>query len=350
MKDIKIGNKIIGSHKPCFIIAELSANHLHDYDIAVKTIHKMKEAGADCVKLQTANPESITLDCNKTDFIIGGGTTWDGRTLFDLYKETNTPWEWHEPLKKLIEDLGMIFFSSPFDFQAVDFLESLNVPAYKIASFEITDIPLIKYAASKHKPMIISTGIATLEDIKDAINACLVMGNDEIVLLKCTSSYPTPLDEVNLNVIPTIRNEFNCHVGLSDHTLSFAVPLGALTLDARIIEKHFILDRRLGGPDATFSFQTEEFKRMVESVRDLEQAFGKSEIQISEKVEKSRQFARSLYVVQNMIRGEKFTEHNFRSIRPGYGLKPKYFDDIIGKTAKNNIERGTRLSWDLISE
>ncbi|MCK9412232.1 MAG: pseudaminic acid synthase [Prolixibacteraceae bacterium] len=350
MRDIKLGNNLVGMDKPCFIIAELSANHLHDYDIAVKTIQKMKEAGADCVKLQTARPESITLDCTKPDFIVGGGTAWDGRALFDLYKETNTPWDWHEPLKRLVEDLGMVFFSSPFDFEAIDFLEKLNVPAFKIASFEITDIPLIKYAASKHKPMIISTGIATLDDIKDAVHACLSEGNDQIVLLKCTSAYPTPLAEVNLNMIPTIRNEFNCHVGLSDHTLCTSVPLGAVALGAKVIEKHFILDRMLGGPDAAFSLQPEEFKSMVNSVRDLEQALGKSEIAISEKVELSRQFARSLYVVQDVKKGEVFTDQNFRSIRPGYGIKPKYYYDIVGKTARANIERGTRLTWDLISE
>jgi pseudaminic acid synthase len=349
MKDIKIGDFTVGDNRPCFIIAELSANHLHDFELAVKTIHKMKESGADCVKLQTAKPDSITIDCNKTDFIISGGTAWDGRTLFDLYKEANTPWEWHKPLKELIESLGMCFFSSPFDFQAVDFLEDLNVPAYKIASFEITDIPLIKYAAAKGKPIIISTGIAAIEDIRDAVAACLSVGNDQIILLKCTSAYPTPIEEVHLNMIPTISHTFNCQVGISDHTLGSLVPIGAVALGAKIIEKHFILDRAMGGPDSGFSSQPEEFKQMVDSIRNLESALGESKIFISNKMEKGRIFSRSLYVVQDIKRGETFTEKNIRSIRPGYGIRPIYFDEIIGKTAKTEIERGTRLSWDLIN-
>ena len=350
MKDILIGKHIIGLSKPCFLIAELSANHLHDFNLAVETIHKMKEAGADCVKLQTAKPDSITIDSNKSDFVIEGGTAWDGRTLYDLYKETNTPWEWHEPLKKIIEDLGMVFFSSPFDMKAVDFLETLEVPAYKIASFEITDIPLIKYAASKGKPMIMSTGIANIEDINDAIEACISSGNNQIILLKCTSAYPTPFEEVHLNSIPTIRNQFNCHIGLSDHTLGNIVPLGAVALGAKIIEKHFILKRSLGGPDAAFSLEPDEFKQMVNQIRDLENALGKSEIFVSKKVEKSRQFARSLYVVEDIKEGEVFTVKNIRSIRPGYGLKPKYLYEVIGKKAKIDVEKGTRLSWDLIIE
>lgn len=348
MKEIKIGNHIINEENPCFIIAELSANHLNDFELAKKTIHKMKESGADCVKLQTSKPSSITIDCNKQDFIVSGGTAWDGRTLHNLYQETYTPWEWHKPIQKLVEELGMIFFSSPFDKEAVDFLEDLNVPAYKIASFEITDIPLIKYAASKGKPMIISTGIAEDEDIKEAIDACYSEGNDQVILLKCTSSYPTPIEEVNLNMIKTIREKYKCHVGLSDHTLGSIVPIGAVALGARIIEKHFILDRNLGGPDSGFSLEPEEFGAMVASVRKVQKSLGKSDIYLSEKNKKSRSFARSLYVVQDITKGEVFTEKNVRSIRPGFGLHPKHLPDILGKVAKYDIEKGTRFSFNLI--
>lgn len=347
MKTIKIGNRSIGEGYPAFIIAELSCNHLQNFDLAVKTIHEMKAAGADCIKLQTVKPASITIDSQKKDFMIEGGTLWDGKSLFELYSQTFTPWEWHAPLKKITEDLGMIFFSSPFDNEAVDFLEELGVPAYKIASFEITDIPLIKHAASKQKPIIISTGIAREEDIIDAVEACKSVGNEQIVLLKCTSAYPTPLNEINLNAIPTIRNKFNCLVGLSDHTLGELVALGSVALGGVVIEKHFILDRKMGGPDAEFSMEPTEFKSMVDNVRKMEMAMGNSEIVLSPKVEKSRQFSRSLYVVEDVKVGDEFTANNIRSIRPGFGLKPKFLTDVIGKKATQNIERGTPLSVDM---
>lgn len=348
MNSLKIAERTVGINSPTFIIAELSANHLHNFDLAVKTIEAMKEAGADSVKLQTALPDSITINSNKEDFIVSGGTSWDGRTLYDLYSETNTPWEWHGPLKKVIEDLGMIFFSSPFDNKAVDFLEKLNVPAYKIASFEITDIPLIRHTASKGKPIIMSTGIAYEENIQDAIDACKSVNNHQIILLKCTSAYPTPFDEVNLRVIPELQKKFNCIVGLSDHTLGSLVPLGATALGAKVIEKHFILDRKLGGPDSEFSMEPNEFAQMVKDVRILETALGTNEIYISKKVEKSRQFARSLYVVEDIKMGELFTEMNVRSIRPGHGLPPKYLSEVLGKKSKQAIEKGTPLNWDLI--
>jgi pseudaminic acid synthase len=349
MKEIRIGKFLVGDNSRVLIVAELSANHLQNFELAVKTIKAMKEAGTDCVKIQTAQPDSLTIDSKKADFVIKGGTLWDGKTLFELYKEVYTPWEWHEPIKKLVEDLGMEFFSSPFDEKAIDLLASLNVPAYKIASFEITDIQLIKYAAAKGKPMIISTGIAEEDDIKDAIKACHDVGNDKIVLLKCTSAYPTPFEEVNLNMIPTLRNLFSCHVGLSDHTLGSTVPLGAIALGAKVIEKHFILDRKLGGPDSGFSMEPAEFKAMVDSVRNLEKALGKPEIQISDKSKKSRDFARSLYVVKDIKKGEELTTENVRSIRPGFGMKPKFLLSIIGKKASKDIERGTALSENLIS-
>jgi pseudaminic acid synthase len=348
MNDVRIGKFNITESSKTFIIAELSANHLHDYELAIKTIHAMKEAGADCVKIQTVKPGSITIDSNKPDFIVKGGTLWDGKTLFELYKEAYTPWEWHQPIKKLVEDLDMEFFSSPFDTEAVDFLETLNVTAYKIASFEITDVPLIQYAASKGKPMIISTGIAEESDIEDAVEACHAVGNTDIILLKCTSAYPTPFEEVNLNMIPTIRNKFKCHVGLSDHTFGSTVPMGAVALGAKVIEKHFILDRKLGGPDAGFSMEPAEFKAMVDSVRELEKAMGKQEIQISDTIRKSRDFSRSLYIVEDIKKGEMFTKENLKSIRPGFGMKPKYLNSIIGKKANKNIERGTAMTQDLI--
>lgn len=347
MKTIDIGGKKIAKGKPSFIIAELSCNHLQNFDLAVKTIHEMKKAGADCVKLQTLTPGSITLDSRKKDFMIEGGTLWDGKSLFELYAEIYTPWEWHEPLKKITEELGMVFFSSPFDHEAVDFLDKLGVPAFKIASFEITDIPLIKHAASKQKPMIISTGIAREEDIRDAVDACKSEGNNQLILLKCTSAYPTPLDEVNLNTIPTIRDTFHCHVGLSDHTVGELVPLGAVALGAVVIEKHFILDRSMGGADSAFSMEPHEFKKMVDSVRAIELALGGNEILLSPKVEKSRQFARSLFVVEDIKEGELFSNKNIRSIRPGYGLQPKFLNDVIGKKAMKNIEKGTPLSRDM---
>ena len=348
MEDIKIDRFTFDENSSVFIIAELSANHLNDFDVAVRTVRAMKDAGADCLKLQTVVPNSITIDSDKPDFVVKGGTAWDGRKLIDLYKEVQTPWEWHQPLKELAEELGMYFFSSPFDNSAVDFLDFLNVPAFKIASFEITDIPLIKYAASKGKPMIISTGIAEEEDIKDAVEACHEVGNKQVILLKCTSAYPTPFEEVNLNMIPTLRKRFDCHVGLSDHTMGSTVPMGAVALGARVIEKHFILDRNMGGPDAGFSMEPDEFKAMVNSVREMEKALGQPEIEISDKSRKGRAFARSLYVVKDIKKGEPFNEGNIRSIRPGHGMKPKHYESIIGKKATRNIDRGTALAADLI--
>jgi pseudaminic acid synthase len=346
--NIVIGNRELKHTSPALIIAELSANHLHDYDLAIKTIHVMKESGADCVKIQTVTPGSITIDCNRSDFIVKGGTLWDGKTLFELYSEAYTPWEWHEPIKKLVNDLGMEFFSSPFDNEAVDFLDALNVPAYKIASFEITDIPLIQYTASKGKPVIISTGIAEESDIEDAITACMAVGNTNIILLKCTSAYPTPFDDVNLNMISTLRSKFDCHIGLSDHTIGSTVPIGAVALGAKVIEKHFILDRNLGGPDARFSMEPHEFRAMVDSIRELEKAMGEHRIHISDDTRKSRDFSRSLYIVEDIKKGERFTKENLKSIRPGFGMKPKYLHDILGKKAKKDIDRGTAMKEGLI--
>jgi len=345
---LKIGNIYIGKDNPIFIIAELSANHLQDFDLAVKTIKAMKESGADAVKLQTYTPDTITIECDNEYFQIKQGTLWDGKTLYQLYQEAYTPWEWQPELKKLAEDIGLICFSSPFDKTAVDFLEKMNVQAYKVASFEITDIPLIEYIASKGKPIIISTGIASLAEIEESLNACKRMGNNQIALLKCTSEYPSSLEDVNLRTIPDMRDRFGTVVGLSDHTLGISVPIAAAALGAKIIEKHFILDRKLGGPDSAFSLEPEEFRAMVKSVRESEKVLGEVSYEFTEKIRKSREFSRSLFVVEDMKAVAVFTDANVRSIRPGFGLAPKYFNNILGRIAKKDIKRGTPLSWDLI--
>jgi len=348
MKQIKIYNRMIGEGNPIFIIADLSANHQQKYNLAVKTIRAMKKAGADAVKLQTYTPDTITIDSKDKDFKIKQSKLWKGKTFYQLYKESYTPWEWQPKLKELAENLGLICFSSAFDKTAVDFLEKMNVPVHKIASFEITDIPLIEYVASKGKPVIISTGIATIEDTKEAINACKRMGNNQIALLKCTSAYPTPLEEVNLKTIPNLARKFKTVVGLSDHTLSTCIPVAAISLGAKIIEKHFILNRKLGGPDSAFSLEPQEFKSMVNSIREIEKALGEVSYKLTEKMKKNRDFARSLFIVKDVKKGEILTEENIRSIRPGYGLHPKYLKKVIGKKAKKRIKKGTPLKLDLI--
>jgi N-acetylneuraminate synthase (EC 2.5.1.56) len=344
----RINHRKIGDGYPVFIIAELSANHNQNFDNAVKLIKEAKKAGADAVKLQTYTPDTITINCSNEYFQIKQGTIWDGKTLYDLYKEAYTPWEWQPKLKEIAENEGLICFSSPFDKTAVDFLEDMDVPAYKVASFEITDTPLIEYIASKGKPVIISTGIATLSDIEEAINACKRMNNNQIALLKCTSEYPSPLEEINLKTIPNMIETFKTIVGLSDHTLGISVPIAAVALGAKIIEKHFTLSRAMGGPDAAFSLEPEEFKQMVKSIREVEKALGDVSYELSEKIKKSREFSRSLFVVKDIKKGDIFTEENVRSIRPGFGLHPKYYKDVLGKKATKDIKKGTPLNWDLI--
>lgn len=337
---MEIGNKKIDYNEPTFIIAELSANHLQNFDIAVETIKAMKDSGADAIKFQTYTPDTITIDCENEYFQIKQGTIWDGQVLYNLYETAYTPWDWQPKLKKIAEDLGLIVFSSPFDKTSVDFLEEMNVPAYKIASFEITDIPLIEYVASKGKPIIISTGIANLEDIELAIKTCLDVGNNQIALLKCTSSYPSPLDEINLNTIPDMIEKFDCVIGLSDHTLGGEVSTAAVALGAKIIEKHFILDRNMGGPDSDFSMEPHEFKNMVNSIRNVEKALGTVNYELSDKMKANKEFSRSLFVVEDIKMGEVITENNVRSIRPGFGLHPKYLNEILGKKVNKPLKKG----------
>lgn len=346
--NIEIAQRKIGDDDPAFIVAELSANHRRDFTVAVNTIKAMKEAGADAVKLQTYTPDTLTLQCRSDHFRIKQDTIWDGKTFYELYQEAYTPWEWQPKLKKIAEDLGLICFSSPFDRTAVDFLENMHVPCFKVSSFEITDIPLIEYIASKGKPVIISTGIATLADIEEAINACKKKDNCQIILLKCTSAYPAPFEDIHLRTIPVLKEVFQTIVGLSDHTLGISVPIAAVALGAKIIEKHFILDQKLGGPDAGFSLEPGEFKEMVQSIRNVEKALGEAKFVLSDKTKKSREFSRSLFVTRDMNAGEIFTEENIKSIRPGYGLHPKYFYEILGKRAKKPLKKGTPLSWDLM--
>ncbi len=343
--EIKIADKALGKGR-IFIVAEMSANHLQDFDLAVKIIKAAKKAGADAIKLQTYTPDTMTIDCKNEYFQIKQGTLWDGRTLYELYKEAYTPWEWQPKLREIAKEEGLIFFSTPFDKTAVDFLEELNVPAYKVASFEITDIPLIEYIASKGKPVIISTGIATLSDIEEAVNACKRMGNDQIILLKCTSAYPAPLEEVNLKTMVNMAETFGVLTGLSDHTMGISVPVAAAALGAVMIEKHFTLDRNLGGPDAAFSLEPDEFAEMVKSVREVEKAIGKVTYKLGEKQKKGRKFARSIFVVKDIKKGEKFTEENIRIIRPGDGLHPRYYNEVLGKRAIRDIERGDPLRWE----
>ena len=344
---MQIGNFKIDNESPVFIIAELSANHNGSLENALATIKAAKRAGADCIKLQTYTADTITLNSKKDDFKLKQGTIWDDKYLYDLYKEAYTPWEWHKQLFDAAAAEGLVCFSSPFDFTAVDLLEDLNTPAYKIASFEITDIPLIEYIASKGKPVIISTGIAEIEDIELAIDACKRNGNSDIALLKCTSSYPAPIEEANLLMVKDLAERFGVISGLSDHTMGSTAPIVATVLGAKIIEKHFILDRSIGGPDASFSMNEEEFTAMVKAVREAEKASGVVDYTLTEKQKKGREFSRSLYVVKDMRAGDVITSENVRSIRPGYGMHPKYYYEILGKIVKNDIETGTALTREM---
>jgi pseudaminic acid synthase len=343
---MKIKNYEINNNSKVFIIAELSANHNGDLNTAIETIKAAKRAGANCIKLQTYTADTITIDSSKEDFIIKD-TIWSGRKLYELYQDAYTPWEWHEILFKTAEEEGLICFSSPFDKTAVDLLEKLNTPAYKIASFEITDIPLIEYVASKGKPIIISTGIAEVEDIELAVETCRKFGNNQIALLKCTSSYPAPINEANMCMVKDLATKFNVISGLSDHTIGVTVPIVATVLGAKIIEKHFILDRSIGGPDASFSMNEQEFTEMVKSIREAESAIGEVDYKLTEKQMQGKCFSRSLYIVEDVDDGEVYTEKNLKSIRPGYGLHPKHYNEIIGKRANANLTKGTAFKIDM---
>ena len=327
----------------CMIVAEMSANHNGKKETAIETVRAAKRAGADAVKLQTYRADTITLRCDKPDFIINEGSIWDGQYFYDLYEQAYTPWEWHEELFHVAKEEGLICFSSPFDKTAVDMLEALDCPVYKIASFEITDIPLIEYAASKHKPMVLATGIATEEDIQLAVEACRRMGNNDITVLKCTSSYPAPVEEANLCMIRDLAERFQVKSGLSDHTLGSVSPIVAVTQGASMIEKHFILNRSIGGPDCSFSMEEKDFAQMVKDVRMAELSLGKTTYELTEKMRGSRSASRSLYVAEDMKAGEVITERNVRSVRPGFGLHPKYLKDILGKNVNRDLEKGTRF-------
>ena len=345
----RIGNFEIGNGAN-YVIAEMSANHHQEFEQAIHLIEAAKDAGADAIKLQTYTADTITMRSNKEYFRIGGGTLWDGRTLYDLYSEAYTPWEWQPKLKKAANRLGMDCFSSAFDASAVDFLEKMDVPLHKVASFEIVDIPLIQKMARTGKPLIMSTGMATEEEIDEAMRAARQAGASQIALLKCTSAYPAAPEEMNLRTIPELARRFDVPVGLSDHTMGIAVPVAAVALGACIIEKHLTLSRADGGPDGAFSLEPHEFKAMVDAVRIAEKSLGVPQFGPGEREKNSLTFRRSLFVVEDMSKGEVFSASNLRSIRPGYGLHTRYLPEIVGKRAAREIERGTPLSWDLVSE
>ena len=348
MSELRIGRVQVGTGQPTFIVAELSANHNGSYERAVRIVQAAKDAGADAIKLQTYTADTITFNSDSEPFRIRGGTLWDGKTLYGLYGEAYTPWEWQPKLKQVAEGLGMQCFSSAFDASAVDFLEEMGIPVHKVASPELVDLLLIRKMAATGKPLILSTGMATLEEIEEAVRTARQAGAREIALLKCTSAYPAPAEEMNLRTIPELARRFEVPVGLSDHTMGIAVPVAAVSLGACIIEKHLTLSRGEAGPDSAFSLEPHEFKAMVEAVRTAERALGAVHFGVSEREASSRAFRRSLFVVCDVAKGETFTADNVRSIRPATGLHTRYLGEVLGKTAARNIARGTPLSWDLV--
>jgi N-acetylneuraminate synthase len=346
---ITINGRSIGPGRAMYIVAEMSANHHQDFEEAMRILEEARASGADAVKLQTYTPDSLTIDCDNEHFRIGDGTIWQGRHLYELYAEACMPWEWHAPLQKRAAELGLDLFSTPYDETALEYLEPLGLPAIKIASFEIIDLPLIRRAARLGKPLILSTGMATLGEIEEAVSAARQSGATEIALLKCTSAYPSPPEEMNLRSMPHLADAFGVPVGLSDHTMGAAVPVAAVTLGCAILEKHFTRSRSRPGPDSTFSMEPAEFRLMVEMIRIAEAALGTVRYGVGQHEGSSRVFRRSLFVVQNMRAGEPFTVKNVRSIRPGYGLSPKYLEEVLGRCAARDIDRGTPLSWGLIA-
>jgi pseudaminic acid synthase len=347
---IQIAGRRIGSGQPAYFIAEMSANHGQKFEQAVELVKAAKAAGADAIKLQTYTPDTLTIDCHNEYFQIGKGTIWEGKNLYELYGEAYTPWDWQPKLKQIANELGLDCFSTPFDPTAVEFLEKMNVPAHKIASFELVDLPLIERIARTGKPIIMSTGMGTIEEITEAVETIRKAGNDQLALLKCTSAYPALPEEMNLRTIPDLAQRFGLPVGLSDHTPGIAVPVAAVTLGACIIEKHFTLSRSVPGPDSKFSLEPQEFKQMVEAVRTTERALGKVNYDVTPHEQASRIFRRSLFVVKDMQAGDTFTPDNVRSIRPGYGLPPRHLKSILGRSASQDIQRGTPLAWNLVAE
>jgi len=344
--EFRIDGRPVGEGHPVYVIAEISANHGGRFETAMEMVRAAHEVGADAVKLQTYTADTLTLDSDAEPFVLRQGTIWDGRTLHELYREAATPWEWQPELKRQADALGISLFSTPFDPGAVDFLGDMGVGAYKIASFEITDVPLIEYAAARGRPLIISTGVATEEDLGEALAACRRAGNPQVALLKCTSSYPAPLDEMNLRMIPDLAERFGVISGLSDHTMGIEAPVVAVALGAKIIEKHFILERSIGGPDAAFSLELDEFARMVEAVRNAELLLGTVDYALSEKARVARQLSRSLFVAEDVAAGEAFTPRNLRSVRPGFGLPPKHLPEILGRLAARDLHAGAPLRWE----
>lgn len=347
-KEIEIAGRKIGPGYPVFIVAEMSANHNMDYNRAVEIIHRAKQAGADAVKIQTYTADTITIDSDKSYFQINQGTLWDGTTLHKLYEKAYTPWEWQPKLKEEAEKAGLILFSAPFDHSAVDFLEEMEVPCYKIASFELNDIPMIRKIAKLGKPILMATGVAYEKDIRQAVETCLEEGNDQVMLLKCTSAYPAPLSAVNLKMIPAMAKTYDCLTGLSDHTMGYQAALGAAALGACVIEKHMTLKRADGGADAEFSMEPEEFREMCEGVRMIEQALGEETYELSEKQRREREHSRSLFVTEDIQAGEYFTPENMRSVRPGFGLHTKYFEEILGRRATQDLGKGTPMRFSYV--
>ena len=346
--NIRIGKNNIGADAPVYILAEMSGNHNGELHRAMRIVEEAAAAGANAVKLQTYTADTITLDCNTPDFRIDYGSLWDGRTLHDLYREAATPWEWQPQLALRARELGMDCFSSPFDFTAVDFLEDMRVPAYKIASFEITDIPLIRRVAKTGKPVIISTGIARREEIAEAVAACRDAGNEQIILLKCCSAYPAPYEDMNLRTIPQLAEDFDCLAGLSDHTPGHTVPVASVALGACVIEKHLTLSREDGGVDSAFSMEPAEFKEMVQAVRDAEKALGRATYDLTKKQEDSRWLTRSLYIAADMNAGDVLTADNLKSVRPGHGMHTRYYDDLLGKAVNRNLRAGTPMAAEYV--
>jgi pseudaminic acid synthase len=344
---IEIGNRVVGAGHPTYVIAELSANHGQHFDRAVEIIRAAKHAGADAIKLQTYTPDTMTIACNRPEFLIKG-TLWQGRNLHELYREAYTPWDWQPRLREKALELGIELFSTPFDETAVEFLESMSVPAYKLASFELVDLPLIQRMAATGKPLIMSTGMATLDEIEEAVQTARQSGATQVALLKCTSAYPAPPEEMNLRTIPELSRRFGVPAGLSDHTQGIAVPVAAVTLGARIIEKHITLSRTEPGPDSAFSLEPDEFKAMVDAIRVAEKALGDVYFGFSAHEASSRSFRRSLFVVEDIQRGSTFTPQNVRAIRPGYGLHTRHLHEVLGRRAACDIERGTPLNWDMV--